>query len=825
MATITKIATGAAVASSVLTNGSWTNEQNARVATTDLTAGGSGTYATCANVGRNKEFGSLWPFVFSTSDIPDGATINSVSVKVQWKISSTSGNYTLRSTAFDSSNDSTGTALSANPGVTRTGVTADTDDTYSLTTVPSLAQLRSGIWVRASAMQGGTNTSATFSLDYIQVTVNYTPGPTIVALNQASETDTAQSAAVKKVLRRTLAQVNEAHTAQSFIKRKAKALAEVGAVVALAGSYDVSNANNSATLTSEDGQAFTASSSGALTRASFYMSRNTGAGVVTAKLYPAVGVVGSTAVPDDSGPPLAVSASVDVSTIGVSMQKVDFDFDGTFQIQAGSAYCIVVALGGSTGTQLYFDNDGGGSGNRVVFSGSWIASAGQDVVFSVEVFNDTDEALGFTVVSTPSSGHTIALHQASETDTAQSLAHKKTKSTGEATEADIAQNAARKKVRAAAQAAESDTGQSLARRKAKVLGQAAEVDSAQPVAHKKARALGVALEVSTAQPFSTSSAKTIALGQAIDDQVAQALGKEKIGNLGRPAEVDAAQPVEHAKARSLGQPVDAGAAQPLAAAKIKAFGQASGTDAARSLSRAKSVELGQALETDEAQAVSNQAATHVQLGEAAETDTAFSVARAKVRAFGQAQETSSAQRLTLPGRFGQAAESDAAQPMRVARGYALGRAQELSSAHAVAHAKRRTLAQAQEAGLAQVLRRVKVVSLGAVLETDAAQPFTHSRSSALAAAPESNLALALRVVKTKALSLAEEADEALGVVFRGQRMPSFENVYSVPGESRALAVDAEARGYAVRGEAREYAVPAEDRSYAAENEIRTLNSP
>lgn len=182
MATLTKIATGAAVAAGSPFNGSWTNEQNARVATSDAAAAGSATYATCAP-GKNQEFASLWPFVFS--EIPAGSAINSCLVKVQWKVSTTSSIAELRSALFadnGAGSPDQASALSAVPGVSRTTEpTADTDDSY--TASPSAAQLRQGVWVRVQALRGNTNTSATFSLDYIQVTVNYTPADTLTAGN------------------------------------------------------------------------------------------------------------------------------------------------------------------------------------------------------------------------------------------------------------------------------------------------------------------------------------------------------------------------------------------------------------------------------------------------------------------------------------------------------------------------------------------------------------------------------------------------------------------------------------------------------------------
>lgn len=179
MAVLTKIATGAAVAAGGAFNGAWTNEQLARVATSDALAAGSNTYATCAP-GKNQEFASLWPFVFS--EIGANDTINSVTVTVQWKCSTTGSIGTLRSTLFADTGAGApdqAAALSASPGVQSATPEPTADTTQSYTATCTAAQLRQGVWARAQAMRGNTNTAYTASLDYIQITVDYTAVVTV----------------------------------------------------------------------------------------------------------------------------------------------------------------------------------------------------------------------------------------------------------------------------------------------------------------------------------------------------------------------------------------------------------------------------------------------------------------------------------------------------------------------------------------------------------------------------------------------------------------------------------------------------------------------
>lgn len=148
-------------------NGSWTNPNNAHA--------DDGTYSTAAP-GKNQEFASVWNVPFSTSDIPNGAMVNSVTVEVQWKVSTTSSVATLRSTAFADSAQTT--AVSASPGINDTAEpTSDTIRTYAAT--PTLAQLRD-LWIRVQAMRGNSNTAVTASLDYVKVAVDYTDPPASV---------------------------------------------------------------------------------------------------------------------------------------------------------------------------------------------------------------------------------------------------------------------------------------------------------------------------------------------------------------------------------------------------------------------------------------------------------------------------------------------------------------------------------------------------------------------------------------------------------------------------------------------------------------------
>lgn len=601
MATLTKIATGAAVAAGSPFSGSWTNEQNARVAVSDLTAAGSGTYATCAP-GKNQEFASLWPFVFS--EIPAGSTINSVSVKVQWKESTTSSIATLQSTMFadnGSGSPDQATALSASPGVQRDSaheVTVDTDDTYSAT--PSLAQLQQGVWVRVQALRGNSNTACTFSLEYIQVTVDYTAPATNVALNQASETDTAQALGKKKI--RALAQAHGTLTGTPVV----------------VDSYAFSNANavqNYGTTIFGVGQSFTPSLGGPLVAASFWLDKNTGtAGSISAKLYAEAGG-------KPTGSALAVSTnSINVTSLPASFAEQVFSFDGTYELQAGVTYVITAEISGLSGSpQAAVDTASpthAGVTSTLSNTGTWTSFSGIDTIFSVSsAALISDVAQPFTVVQS-AGGTVVALNQASESGTVQALSAKKTKAFNQASETDTAQAVTKKKTKAVGQTTESDTAQSVAKVKKKALAQASETDIAQPVAKSKRKALAQATETDAAQTFGRLKTRTVgqvsenstaqsfakskvhALGQASDTNTAQSfsLPGSTVVAIGQASESSAAQAFTRAKVKALGQVVELSSATAWRAVKSRTISVSTDTHVAQTLSRVKNAAVGQAAE-------------------------------------------------------------------------------------------------------------------------------------------------------------------------------------------------------------------------------------
>jgi len=171
VATVTK----AANAHTIVTTG-WTNPTNAFATT------GDNIYATAVpgkNATVNGDFG--FP-AFTTGDIPDGSTINSVTVTVEWGMTAAVTGGTLGVQGRNG-----GVADSA-AEVTKT-TTTEAQSTFTFGTDPALADLRSAgtVTARVRCSKGNTTNAMTGNLDFVSLTVDYTlvtvtpPPPTVVS--------------------------------------------------------------------------------------------------------------------------------------------------------------------------------------------------------------------------------------------------------------------------------------------------------------------------------------------------------------------------------------------------------------------------------------------------------------------------------------------------------------------------------------------------------------------------------------------------------------------------------------------------------------------
>ncbi len=175
MALATKATRGA-----VAGNG-WTSPANA---TAD-----DGSYATAAPA-KNGTVTGDWDFAaFTDAEIPVGSSVSSVVIRAQYKVSVNTSIATLQSHCVNNGTDVNSSNDTAEP-------LADTNFDVTFTTKPTLADLKTAgrIVARLVAQRGNSSTAVTFSLDYVELRVTYTPP---VPVNKASETDVARPITVK----------------------------------------------------------------------------------------------------------------------------------------------------------------------------------------------------------------------------------------------------------------------------------------------------------------------------------------------------------------------------------------------------------------------------------------------------------------------------------------------------------------------------------------------------------------------------------------------------------------------------------------------------
>lgn len=156
MASVTK----AANSHTVVTTG-WTNPSNAYATT------GNNVYATAAPAKNATVTGDFGFPAFTSGDIPDGATIDVVTVRVEWKLS-----VTTSATLGVRANNPAGTPV-GNESTFSSATEAQT--IQQSTSGITLADLRAGTVVaRVRDTRGNTNTAHTGSLDFVSLTIDYT---------------------------------------------------------------------------------------------------------------------------------------------------------------------------------------------------------------------------------------------------------------------------------------------------------------------------------------------------------------------------------------------------------------------------------------------------------------------------------------------------------------------------------------------------------------------------------------------------------------------------------------------------------------------------
>lgn len=140
------------------------------------------------------------------------------------------------------------------------------------------------------------------------------------------------------------------------------------------------------------GQTFTGIKDYKLTSAKFYLENwNSATGDVSILLYAHTGTFGTDGEP--TGPLLATSDSIDVSTISSSYELVEFTFSGENEyVLEDASYCIAVYYNEGTynanidlavGLAVGFDITGSAEGNLFGFEIDWFTNGTYDTCFYV----------------------------------------------------------------------------------------------------------------------------------------------------------------------------------------------------------------------------------------------------------------------------------------------------------------------------------------------------------------------------------------------------------------------------------------------------------
>lgn len=195
---------------------------------------------------------------------------------------------------------------------------------------------------------------------------------------------------------------------------------------------------------------------------------------------------------------------------------------------------------------------------------------------------------------------------------------------------------------AVGQAVETDSAQSVTARKVKTVDRASTTNVAQAIGRVKKLLVGQAFEVDAAQPL--ASAKVVTVGRAAEVDSAQVVSAAKVVSLGRATETDASLTITVARAYAVGVASEVDSAGAVVASKMFAVGRATESNQAQTVTPQRAYAVGQAVESDSVQAVS--VTKVVSVGRATETDGGTTVTVVKALAIGRAQESASAGLIT-----------------------------------------------------------------------------------------------------------------------------------------------------------------------------------
>lgn len=400
-------------------------------------------------------------------------------------------------------------------------------------------------------------------------------------------------------------------------------------------------------------------------------------------------------------------------------------------------------------------------------SGSALIDAGEDLssFFSTDFEEDSrPQGSGWDIGADEyvSTGQTVSVGRATETDTAQPVGYARGGDVGQSAESDDARPVGAGKAYDAGQSLETDEALAVSASTVTTVnvGLATETDEA--LAASWSRALSVALAPETDEALAAQVVRSLTLGLALSSETALSVGYVESVLAGFASETDEARPAGVGEAVGVGRSEETDEAFSLAVSKIEA--------------------VAQAIETDVAQAVSSSEQTFVNIGRATETDESRSVDHARTAFPGRASEVDEALAAGAERAIsvGLSAETDTALAVQLSRGTAVGQAGETDEARPVDHSEVVHVGRSEEADAALEITPVRTILLGRADEVDVARAVEVEKAVAAGLAAESDSALAVGVVEAYPVGAAEETDEAVAVtIIGGIQMTGF-----VTGEPR-----------------------------------------
>lgn len=674
-------------------------------------ATGDNVYATALPGKSATVNGDIGFPALSDAELPIGATITAVRLVCEANLSAS-----VTGGLFGVKGRNNGVDDGA-AEVTKT-TTAEAQVTFAFATLPTEADLKTAgrIRARCRGTKGNTNTALTVNLDFVRLEVDYTlPASWEQKSFRFRNDDGSETTATWK------------------------AAADTGVTLPIGSQF----------------------------RLRLLLQNDSGASqTITPWLFVDIGDGSGLNVVGQSG------TLADVETY-LSANFADLDAT-TQQLGAGSftagsmneldatAPAVTVPAGGETEIEftILLSDDLGGLTNATTVSFTLL-----DTLTSLATYTVTP------VVTLGSTGQSLSVTPATETDAAQTVDVDKHATLGPAVETDAAQTL---RVPKLAAAVETDAAQLLVAAKLYPIGVALELDAAQALTFSKPIRVSItaAVETSTAQPVTATKTIFTTLVAAVETAAAQAVAFTKtiFKALTSAVEADTAQLLDVDKRVAIAAAVETDESQPLAYGTLsstKTITPATETNAAQLLDVDKRATIAAAAETDTAQLVD--ADKLVTAAAAIETDTSQALDPKKTATIAAAVETDTAQPIDRDKlvTIAPAAETDAAQALSVTKTIrvSLVPAIETDAAQLLSFSKAGsvTIGPAVETNAAQTLSITKTIlkTLSPATDTSTAQPLSYSKTILMTLGPAADTSLAVTLTVRKALALSPATETSV----------------------------------------------------------------